>query len=58
MITRKQFITSAFGIMAAGTLVACGGSGTSDSGASEEQASTAEGSTLLVAASPSPTRRF
>lgn len=53
MITRKQFITSAFGAMAAGTLAACGGSA-SNSGASEEQASTAEGSTLLVAASPSP----
>lgn len=55
MITRKQFVTSAFGVLATGALTACGGSSANDSAAQDQgQASTEDGATLVVAASPSP----
>ena len=62
MIDRKQFITGAFGLTLASTLVACGGSGTesASSDATEETTTTTdEGAaedtgTISIAASPSP----
>jgi D-methionine transport system substrate-binding protein len=53
MITRKQFVTSAFGVLLAGSLVACGGNA-SDSGAPDTTATDTASKTLVVAASPSP----
>ncbi len=55
MISRKQFISSAFGVLLAGSLVACGGgssTASSTSGSAGGDASISK--TLVVAASPSP----
>jgi len=57
MISRKQFVTSAFSVLLAGSLIACGGgnsnSASSGDAATKDAAATTE-KTLVVAASPSP----
>lgn len=54
MITRKQFILSAFSAIAAGSLAACGGSGDSGNAPVDESTAREEANTLLVAATPTP----